>query len=124
MDIRSAYERLGMPHEDQRLLWSYVGNLLRRGVCARCAIEVALHALDYCDKQIAIVLERKPKTVNQSLRRTQKRLGVRGKGTLVRLIQTRPSVLRLHRPRGSPDDRPFDRNGNGRSTNRSDVAVE
>lgn len=124
MDVRGAYERLDMPPEEQRLLWSYEGNLLRRDVRARCAVESALHALDYCDKQIGTVLERKPKTVNQSLHRTHTRLGVRGKGSLVRLIQTRPSVLRLHRPRVSIEDRPFARNGDGLITDCGDYTVD
>ena len=72
MEIREAFERLGLSAEERRHFRTYTRNTLRRGFTEGCAVTVALHLLDVCDKQIARVLEKEPKAVSHCLARARR----------------------------------------------------
>ena len=109
IQIRQFRKTLGLGDEDFALGVEYFTNGRRQALGQTTALVAALHCLDFQDKEIGRILGISRDAVRQGLQRARTRLEARGKGAVVRALQSRPPRCASSYRRPTPQERPFAR---------------
>ena len=94
MECRGFCLRLGLRLRDVPLLRLYYSTGRFCGLGQVMALELALHALDYPTKAIAVAMMCRAGTVREAIRTGRKRIGARDRGDCVRILQEPDSKRR------------------------------